>query len=144
MKPFSLDTVLSYRERLEDLAKNKLAEALQAHKDAQKVLSDLEADYQEKAVLIEKVQMEGVGINDLIRLEEHLAYTKQRIAEERDNLELRRKDVEKSRFHLLDKSRERQVMEKLKEKQNDAWKQHLNKKEAAFLDEIAIVFHDKK
>lgn len=144
MKPFSLDTVLSYRERLEDLAKNKLAEALQAHKDAQKVLSDLEADYQEKAVLIEKVQMEGVGINDLIRLEEHLAYTKQRIAEERDTLEQRRKDVEKSRLHLLDKSRERQVMEKLKEKQNDAWKQHLNKKEAAFLDEIAIVFHDKK
>ena len=34
-------------------------------------------------------------------------------------------------------------MEKLKEKQNQSWKEHLEKKEAALLDEIAIIFHEK-
>jgi len=43
----------------------------------------------------------------------------------------------------MKKAKDRQVMEKLKERQNADWQQYLNKKEAAMLDEIAIIFHNK-
>ncbi len=68
---------------------------------------------------------------------------KNRIAELKKQLAKRKQQVTVCQNELLKKSRERQVMKKLKEKQNTAWKQYLNKKEAAMLDEIAIIYHNK-
>jgi flagellar FliJ protein len=44
---------------------------------------------------------------------------------------------------LIKRSKERKVMEKLKTRQNQAWRAHLDKKEAAMLDEIAVIFHER-
>lgn len=144
MNPFSLETVLSYRERLEDIAKNELGAARSSEEKVKTALERQKNEYAELVLLIEKVQHQGVDINELIFHEGHLTFVKKAIATLEEELVEKRKAVEKSRQHLLEKSRDRQVMEKLKERQDDAWKQHLNKKEAAILDEIAIAFHERK
>lgn len=143
MQPFKLDTVLDFRQRLEDIAKNTLAEARQMESAVQVQLENQQTSYASLVETIDRVQAEGVDIYELIRLEEHLVFIKNRITELKIQLAKRKQQVTVCQNKLLTKSRERQVMEKLKEKQNTAWKQYLNKKEAAMLDEIAIIYHNK-
>lgn len=144
MKPFTLDTVLSYRERLEDFAKNKLAAARRSAEETGSALDIQKKEYQKTIQLIDDMQQQGVEINALIFQEGRLTFLKNKISGLEEELLEKKKEVEKARNQLLLKSRDRQVMEKLKERQDEAWKQHINKKEASFLDEIAITFHDKK
>lgn len=143
-KPFTLDTVLHYRERLETLAQEALALARQAE---DKVLEELDRNHQASNALIthiNTIQEQGVGITELISQEEHLAYIKNQVRELEEELAEKREHVKKCHSLLVERSKQRQVMEKLKERQNAAWKQYLDKKEAAMLDEMAIVFHDRK
>lgn len=143
MKPFALDTVLSYRQRLEDIAKNNLAQARIVENEVQIQLTEQQENYRTLVTRIEQEQQQGVNIIDLISHEEHLDYIKTKIAELEKDLQKKRDHVARTRKELLKKARDRQVMEKLKERQNADWKQYLNKKEAAILDEIAIIYHNK-
>ena len=52
--------------------------------------------------------------------------------------------MQKEHQTLLERSKGRQILESLKEKQNRSWKEHLDKSEVSTLDEIAIVRHDKE
>lgn len=143
MKPFALDTVLSYRQRLEDIAKNNLVQARLAEHEVQLQLTEQHENYRSLLITIEQVQRQGVNILDLIHHEEHLEFINTRITELQQELKKRHDHVTRVRRELLKKARDRQVMEKLKERQNADYKQYLNKKEAAILDEIAIIFHNK-
>jgi flagellar FliJ protein len=143
MKPFALDTVLSYRQRLEDIAKNNLAEARRAEDETQVLLAEQQESYRALVATIERIQQQGVNILELISHEEHLVYIKNGITELEKELKNKREHVVRVRNDLMKKARDRQVMEKLKERQNADWRQFLNKKEAAMLDEIAIIHHNK-
>lgn len=143
MKPFALDTVLSYRQRLEDIAKNNLAQARLAEHEAQTQLADQQERYRSLVATIEQVQRQGVNILELITHEEHLDFIKRSITELEKDLKKKREHVVRVRNDLMKKARDRQVMEKLKERQNADWQQYLNKKEAAMLDEIAIIHHNR-
>ncbi|SHO50715.1 flagellar export protein FliJ [Desulfopila aestuarii] len=143
MKPFGLDTVLDYRQRLEDIAKNNLAQARQAEEEVRHQLEKEQDHYRQLVATIERVQEIGVNIMELIHHEEHLKYIKTRVIELEKELKKKREHIARTRKELMKKAKDRQVMEKLKERQNADWQQYLNKKEAAILDEIAIIFHNK-
>ncbi|MDP3481167.1 MAG: flagellar export protein FliJ [Desulfoprunum sp.] len=143
MKPFSLHTVLSYRKRLEDIAKNRLFEAQTEKQKVQDKLTEEENGYTQLLVTLERLQTEGIDILDLIRYEDQILFTKNRIISIKKTLSEKIARVANEREHLIQRSKERKIMEKLKEKQNQSWQEYLNKKEAALLDEIAIIFHDK-
>ncbi len=144
MKPFSMHAVLDYRQRLEDIAKNNMGKAQQAEQIARAELQANQDEHRALIEFIERIQYDGVEITELIRYEEHLAVLKARVTQLSEQLAKKHEAVEQARRQLLEKSRERQAIEKLKEKQDAAWKQYLNKKEAAVLDEIAIIFNEKK
>lgn len=143
MKPFSLHTVLSYRKRLENIAKNRLFEAQTEKQKVQDKLTEEENGYAHLLVTLERLQTEGIDILDLIRYEDQILFTKNRIISIKKTLSEKIARVANEREHLIQRSKERKIMEKLKEKQNQSWQEYLNKKEAALLDEIAIIFHDK-
>lgn len=142
-KPFTLDTVLDYRQQLEDIAKNNLAQARAAVEAASSELARGKERYQQQLLIIEQVQQQGVAIGELIRLEEMLTYLKDQVALYEKQLKKCHEQVARARKELMKKAKERQVMEKLKERQNAEWRKYLSKKEAAMLDEIAIIFHNK-
>lgn len=144
MKPFTLDTVLQYRERLENLAQEALSKARREEDQVKQALDRQTEEYERLKTYIDRIQREGVTITELIGKEEHLAYIREGIKALQAELGKKQQGVKKAHRMLVEKSRDRQVMEKLKEKQNSAWKQYLNKKEAAILDEMAIMFHDRK
>lgn len=144
MKPFSLDTVLNYRERLVNLAQEKLALARRAEDRVKEKLDSESRKYDTLVNNINLIQEQGVSINELISQEEHLNHVREQIHTLEKELEQKAELVKKAHQHLVEKSKDCQVMEKLKERQDEAWRQYLNKKEAAILDEMAIVFHERK
>jgi len=106
-------------------------------------LTEEENGYAHLLVTLERLQTEGIDILDLIRYEDQILFTKNRIISIKKTLSEKIARVANEREHLIQRSKERKIMEKLKEKQNQSWQEYLNKKEAALLDEIAIIFHDK-
>ena len=79
MKPFSLGTVLNYRKRLEDIAKNRLFEAQIEKQKVQEKLTEEETRYTQLIDTLELRQAEGIDILDLIRYEDMILFTKNRI-----------------------------------------------------------------
>jgi len=141
MKPFSLETVLNYRQRLEDIAHNRFFKAEQTRAIVKQKLNQ---EQNKLGQLIEKsvqLQARGVTITELIRYETSIVQNEENIISIKKNLDEKTMLMHKERENLIQRSRDRQIMERLKEQQNHAWKEYLNKKEAAMLDEIAIIRH---
>ncbi len=142
MKPFRLDTVLNYRKRLEDIAVNRLFDAKQQQEIVQLKLSENSKNLSGLIKTTAQLQQDAVPILDLINYEERIIFVKKNIAAIKKSLREKNENVKKARQNLITRSKERQIMASLKEQQNLAWKDYLNKKENAILDEIAIMRHD--
>jgi flagellar protein FliJ len=143
MKPFSLDSVLKYRVQLEKIAKNRLYEAEKKRAAVYLQLQQKEDIFRTLIADLAKLQSQGMEVVEMIRYEERIALIKNQVNNLRTTLAEKDKKVLRERENTLIKSKDRKVMEKLKERQNIAWQQYLNKKEAAMLDEIAVIFHER-
>ena len=141
MKPFQLDSVLDHRKRLEDIASNRLFEAGR-QKDL--IQQKLDEENRNLASLIEKteeLQGKTIPILDLISYEDQIAYQEKNILAIKKKLQEKTENRLKERQNLIQKSKDRQILESLKEQQNRSWKQYLDKKEVSMLDEVATVRH---
>ncbi len=141
MKPFSLDNVLRHRKQQEDIARSRFTEAKEIaqitdrrHNEEKRKLAALLQE-------IEKMQQDGIEILTLIRYQEQISRLEKNIAAIAKNLKEKKNLMQQTQKNLLLKTRERQIMEQLKEEQNRAWRKHLEKKEAMMLDEIAVMRH---
>jgi flagellar FliJ protein len=142
MKPFSLQTVLDYRKRLEDIAQHRFIEAKNIQATIQKKLNE---EIDTLALFIdesEKLQAEGIGITELMRFEERIAAQESSIQAIKKNLTEKSALAKKAQQNLINRSKERQIMDQLKDTQDRAWQVYINKKEAAMLDEIATSRHE--
>jgi len=143
-KPFTLDSVLKYRKRQESMAQEKF---IQAKADAEMTFQALEEAKNALGNLIntlEEKQTSGILAMELARFEERIQYARDQIELHKVSYEKKTKIVKNKRLLLLEKSRNYKVLDTLKEQQNRTWKNYLDKKEAAMLDEIAILRHDRK
>jgi len=59
-------------------------------------------------------------------------------------LQKKNEALNQAQVHLISKSKDRKIMETLQQKQDQAWRQYLNQKETATLDEIAVIFHGRE
>ena len=144
MKPFAFKTVLSYRKRLEDSAQQRLAEARKVYDAIQKKLHEEKHALSELIKKTELLQREGVNISELILYEDQIARFKSNVKAIEKNLSDKAEIVQQEQQNLIRRAKDRQIMEKLKEHQDIAWRAYLDKKEVAMLDEIAIIRHDSE
>lgn len=142
MKPFTLENVLAYRKRLEDIAQHRFFEAQKVHALVELKLAEEKSILAELTDRSEKLQVDGVNITELIRYEERILQVKANVQAIARNLKEKAQILATERQNLINRAKERQIMERLKERQNKAWAAHLDKKETAMLDEIAILHHD--
>lgn len=143
MKPFSMHAVLKFRKQLEDSARQQLYQALElearlleATMQTEDALSGLHRDAQRDKEL-------GTSIDRMLLFEYRIDLVKQQLAAQRSDLEKQQAQVSIKRQQLVKASRDRKVMEKLKEQQNAAYVKYLDKKEMAMLDEIAVLSHER-
>jgi len=144
VKPFGLQTVLDYRKRLEDSAQHKLIEAKTVYRKIEEKYLLEQQRLAENLAERDRREQEGINIMELIRYEEHTERLTANIEAIGKTLQEKALLVKQAQEHLLKRAREKQVLEKLKEKQNLAWRNYLEKNEALMLDEIAIIRHERE
>ncbi len=144
MKPFSLTKVLKYRKQMEDAAALQLAHAQQQLQMAQRDLEKVENELTILITELDTIQEAGIGIEELLRYENRISWLKT----ERENrtavFESALENVNTKRSIVLEKSKNKKVLEKLKKKQDLQWHKHQNKRENNILDEIAVFSHDRQ
>jgi flagellar protein FliJ len=144
MKPFALETVLNHRKRLLNLARGRFAEA-QSEYNAIKL--QVERCVAERSGLIEtldEIQRNGIPIDEHIRYSNRIDLLKTEHDRLQRRLQKKHEIVLRERTHLLQKSKEHRVLEKLKQRQDAQWRQFLDRKEAKLLDEVAILSRNRK
>jgi len=141
---FKLQSVLNYRQSLEDQAQQILTASLQRQKDLeeqltvqQQVLSSADSELKQR-------QQEGMGIAEIDLYESQIGHCHRTIKELRQRLQRLEQRIRKEREELLHAARERQVLEKLKDKQEAAYRQELSRQERVMLDEISLQNKGKK
>ena len=142
-KPFTMDTVLKVRKREEDLAQQRFMQAMDLQRNAENALAFAKEKQQAIITMLGKKQQEGILATELSRFEDKIEFNYTHIESLRQSVEEKKKITEKKRQALVKKSQEYNVLKTLKEQQNRAWNKYLEKKEAAMLDEIAILHHNR-
>jgi flagellar FliJ protein len=144
MKPFNLSTVLDYRQQLEDTAVIKLTEAQHELVNKQCVLAKTEEEYQNLLQTYKRKQEKGMSIADLLNYENRLVWLKEKKIADSKEVVLAGEKVERKRQIVVSRSRDKKALEQLKTRQDRAWKQYIDKKETAYLDEISVIAHLRK
>jgi len=144
MKPFRLDTVLKYRQRLKDVARNRFQHAQNQRNKAHEDLVAKENEYRNLIKAMTERQHNGVAVEELIRYQNRIDFVSAELQKLQETLKKKTETVVRERKHLITKNKEERVLEKLKAKQNLEYQQFIDKKESAMLDEIAVLYRNQQ
>jgi flagellar FliJ protein len=144
MKPFTMHAVLKYRQQLEDVARQKLYQALEVEARMHEALLQIKAELAELYNSLQKDKEQGTTVDRLILFDHRIELVKELAALRHNELEKQQVQVAKKRQQLVKASKDRKIMEKLREQQNAAYAQYLEKKETIMLDEIAVLSYARK
>jgi flagellar protein FliJ len=138
---FRLERVRALRERFEDQAREELAESLSVRLKGEAMLRAASESYR----LAQDTRRESAALEvsgrDLLASQAYIERTSR--LREAAELELDRRDaeVDARRTALLEAARERQVLERLKERRREDHRRASERVEAGLLDEMAITTH---
>ncbi len=139
MKAFKLQAVLDHRQRLEDLAKQALAEAIQHERLLMSRMTDETGELAAICRSYEERQSIGMQGHEFMLYENRISHKRQVLIDLDCQLEESRQQVLRMRQSLTEASREKKLLEKLKEKKADEIKHELARQEMLQIDEVAIM-----
>ncbi|MBE9487355.1 MAG: flagellar export protein FliJ [Chloroflexi bacterium] len=137
-KKFKLQSVLNYRQSLEDRAQQLLMTSLQHRSTLEKALGQQRNALRQHDAELKRRQQEGLTIDEIDLFESQIRHCRRMSADLQQQLQRLERQIVSEREELLSCARDRQVMEKLKEKQDAEYRQELSRKERAMLDEIGL------
>jgi flagellar FliJ protein len=137
MQGFQLQTVLDYRETKESQAQQSLAEARRMEHQLQQELERLHNDLRRLENEQEAKQAAGLECRELLLYQNGKECRRSRMRELEARIASARQEVERKRQDLLRASRDKKLLEKVKERQSERLCQHLLKQEQERMDEIA-------
>jgi len=138
MGKFKLQTVLDYRERLESLAQQEHAKALQKESALMDRLAEKRVELATLHKEFEEQQQLGLTPQEYVLYTNHIEHSLASLAALVEEWETACEELECRRQALCKASQERQLLEKLKEKHRLDEQAELRHKEAVQLDEIAV------
>ena len=144
MKPFALPSVLRYRRQLEDAARQELHRALQAEARLLETLARVQADLAELYAGLDRDRAEGTTADRLVLFAHRISLVREQEQRRLKDVARQRQQVEQKRQVLVKASTDRRILEKLRDQQNANYRQYLDRKETAMLDEIAILSHERR
>ncbi|HPO02975.1 MAG TPA: flagellar export protein FliJ [Treponemataceae bacterium] len=129
---FSLNKLFDLRQFREKQAELQLGKAL-SHRDAVQALLD---DVARKRVQASTSRGETVAVEELIAIERYIFRLDQRKEELFEELAAAELILERAREEFASASRDRQVLEKLKDKKQAEWRKDYLSEEASMLDDL--------
>ncbi len=143
MSKYRLQSVLDYRQMLEDKAQEKLIAVIERERSC---LEDLEQGKKELNLLYrkkEEKQNQGIYQYELQLLESRIRFQSKYLAQLNHQLEKIHREIEECRQGLLEACKEKKLLQTLKEKDQAKQRQELEKKESNDLDEIGILYYSR-
>ena len=136
-KQFEMQQVLNYRTELEKLRKQDFAAAKQ---DLDAACDQLEQEKSEAERLAEEFSGRQQQIDSIFEMQlyaDFFARKREELKEQQRRVEALDRVLEDRREDLVQATKEKKVMEQLKEKQKEAFRREIAHKEGLLLDEIA-------
>lgn len=137
MFKFRLASVLKLREYHEKHCKEYLAKCLHELQDAEQKRRGILETIRQKEMELQTVQSGKINIPCLARLQEYLQYQKELLLVQNALVEKKRADLLKARQKLILAMKEKNILEKLQEKQYDSYLGSEKKREQDLLDDLA-------
>ena len=138
MYRFNLQVLLDYRKRIEEGFQIELSLIQRELENArQELLSSQQEKTHYEEELAERESRE-VNLHESILYRDYLRGIRKKIEEQRDRVATIKIKFDKKQEELLAATKNRKVLEKVREKQAMEFMQELQKKERAFVDEVGI------
>jgi len=141
---FKLQSVLNYRQSLEDQAQQVLTTSLLRQKELEGTLTGQQQTLDKADIELKQRQQDGMTIAEIDLYESQIYHCRRTIEDIQQRLQRLERRIEEERKELLHAARERQVLEKLKDKQEAEYQQELSRQERVMLDEISLQNKGKK
>ena len=133
---FRLESVRNLKVQLEDNAKNNLALASRELKKQKEFLTGLRTTREDSISELNSKVDEGVSISQIRAYNNYLTLLKQKITEQRENVNTAQKQVDVRRESLVKAVQERKILDKLREKKYGEFLKEQGKAEQLLIDEL--------
>ncbi|RKY60193.1 MAG: flagellar export protein FliJ [Candidatus Latescibacterota bacterium] len=133
---FKLERVLQVRRLQEDLQREAFWKAQRDLDDAKEYLRALQEEFVKYKELLRSRRSGEAEAHEVLSYERYLDYLHTAIERQRQVVDRLRAQLEEHRRALHEAVRKRQVLERLKERQEDAYRRYKNKVFQNFLDEV--------
>jgi flagellar FliJ protein len=137
-KIFEFEQILIYRKEMEKLRKQELAAAKRRLDQANQELEREEGLVKILSQEFERCQRDMGCIDDIRMYADFFARKREEIKEQKVQIDYLDQIANEKRSDLMDASKDKKVLESLKEKKITEFRQEMASKERKFLDEISI------
>jgi flagellar FliJ protein len=137
-KKFKLQSVLNYRSILEEQAQQALALSQQQQQELTAAIATQQQELNDQDEALKQRQEQGLTIAEIDIYESRISHCRQCSAQLQQQLTRLERKIVKQREALLETARDRQVMDKLKERQDAEFRHQEERKERIQLDEINL------
>jgi flagellar FliJ protein len=137
-KKFELEQVLNYRREIEKVRKLDFVSAKQELEHANEVLNQQESHVDKLTKEFSTRQKELNSIEEMRRYVDFFARKREDIKNQKERIDQLGSIMSDKRDDLLDATRDKKVLESLKEKKARELQLEMAQKERTFLDEISI------
>ncbi len=133
---FRLKKVLEHKERLYDLARTRHAEAVQELRKEEMILESLRREYKTCLFELAEKTKKIFRVRDLGPYYRYMSFIKKEIVRQSKVVSQALRKEEALRKELMQASKEKEILNKLKEKKYNEYLYALRKEEQNFLDDI--------
>ena len=133
---FGLDSVLGYRQQVLEGRQNEYARTLQKVAQQQDRVDNAQARYQDLNRRFREEAAKGITASDALGFEMGLQVLEMEITRETNRLRELQAEAEQQRAKVLKAHQDAAILERLKEKQKDAYQKELQKQDERFIDEL--------
>ncbi len=136
-KPYSfkLEKILDFRKQVEEQARLALAEATRLHADQKKIVDEIE----QKKINHQKKEYEKLSVDDLWLWRQYNEALTKDLHSAQNRLTQLALNLQRCRTEAVQKSKDRKLLEKLKENQAKKYYEEENLKEQKEYDEMATL-----
>lgn len=134
---FTLESVLDLKRRREEALLEELAKKVRAAALAEEALKGLRAERRRAQDEVRELLKGKVELDRVCRGRDYVAGLDERIEAQKLVVQRRQGEVKTCRQQVVVAAQERKTLEKLRERQWEAYQKEYRREEQAFLDEVA-------
>ena len=138
MYRFSLETVLTHRKHVEDALHKELTQIQNGLLKAEQNLARLDRSITENLAEVQEKQKNGASVIDITLYDNYINLMVQERGRQTQRIHRMEHRLIQKRDALVEAMKERKILERLKEKEFEAYQKELERKERIFMSEIAI------